>query len=178
MEQSFNQHEIAINHVKNQVSLIHQAAEMIRKSHQQGGKILLMGNGGSAADAQHIAAELIGRFQKERCAWPALALTTDTSILTSLGNDYGFDIIFSRQIEGLATEKDVVMGISTSGNSKNVILGIQAAKARGCSTIALTGESGQLGELVDLNITIPGLPTSRVQESHIFIGHLLCELLD
>ena len=178
MECAFEDHMAGVIHVKNQIPLLVRAAAIIKQAWAVGGKLFLMGNGGSASDAQHIAAELIGRYQKERCALPALALTTDSSILTALGNDFGFDIVFARQLEGLANANDVVLGISTSGNSKNIVLGIEMAINIGCKTLALTGETGLVGPLVNLNITIPGLPTPRVQEAHIFAGHLLCELLD
>lgn len=177
-DHAFAGHQAAIEQVRRQLAQLEQAAAMIRHSRERGGKLLLIGNGGSAADAQHIAAEFIGRYQRERRALPAIALTTDTSILTSVGNDYGFEYIFARQIEGLARPEDVVLGLSTSGSSRNVVLGIEAAKALACMTIALTGEPGKLAALVDLHIGIPGLPTARVQEAHIFAGHLLCELLD
>ncbi|MFT5118412.1 MAG: D-sedoheptulose 7-phosphate isomerase [Kiritimatiellia bacterium] len=144
-----------------------------------GGKILLMGNGGSAADAQHIAAELVGRYLCERKGLPAIALTTDTSILTAVGNDYGYDAIFSRQVEALAQSQDVVVGYSTSGNSTNVCKAMQAATDIGCYTVALTGEGGgQLGTLVDSCIRVPSSSTPRIQEVHAFIGHMLCALVD
>lgn len=177
-DRALSGHQTAIEHVRRQWPQLELAAAMIRASRERGGKLLLMGNGGSAADAQHIAAEFIGRFQRERDALPALALTTDTSILTSVGNDYGFEHVFARQVDGLARPDDVVLGLSTSGSSRNVVVAIEAAKARGCRTIALTGEPGRLAALVDLHIGVPGLPTARVQEAHIFAGHLLCELLD
>jgi D-sedoheptulose 7-phosphate isomerase len=177
-EDACTDHQAAIEHVRRQFTQLEQAAAMIRHSLERGGKLLLIGNGGSAADAQHIAAEFIGRFQRERRALPAIALTTDTSILTSVGNDYGFEHIFARQVEGLARPEDVVLGLSTSGSSRNVVLGIEAARALACMTIALTGEPGRLAAMVDLHIGVPGLPTARVQEAHIFAGHLLCELLD
>ena len=171
-------HEAAIDQVRRQQSRIVLAAELIRKSWMQGGKLLLMGNGGSAADSQHIAAEFLGRFQRDRDPLPALALTTDTSALTAIANDYGFDQIFARQIDGLARPEDVVLGISTSGNSRNVILAMDAASRKGCATIALTGEPGDLAARGDVHVGIRGLPTARVQEAHILVGHLLCELLD
>jgi len=146
---------------------------------KSGNKIMLCGNGGSAADAQHLAGEFIGRYLKERKSLPAIALTTDTSILTCLGNDYGFDNIFSRQVEGLAKKGDILIGISTSGNSKNVLLAIEKAKKMGCKTIALLGGSG--GEIIkaaDLSITIPTKITPRVQECHITIGHIICGLVE
>ena len=146
---------------------------------KNGGKILIMGNGGSAADAQHIAAEIVGRFKKERKGMPAIALTTDTSIITSVGNDYGYDYIFARQIEALCRPEDLVIGISTSGNSGNVVRAMQAAKAIGAVTIGLTGGTGgQLTALCDVNLVMPSAVTARIQEAHIFVGHSLCEILE
>jgi D-sedoheptulose 7-phosphate isomerase len=142
-------------------------------------KVILFGNGGSAADSQHIAAELIGRFQKERRALAAIALTTDTSILTALSNDYSADIVFSRQIEGLGQKGDIAFGLSTSGNSKNVIEGIKAAKRIGMKTVSLTGcGGGKLAKLTDLSLIVPSKVTARIQESHICIAHALCELVE
>ncbi len=151
----------------------------ITKVFKRKGKVLFFGNGGSAADSQHIAAEFIGRFQKERKALPALALTTDTSILTALGNDYIFDIIFARQIEGLGKKGDMAFGISTSGNSKNVIAGIKQAKKMGMTTVSLTGcRGGKLARLTDINLIVPSSNTARIQESHICIAHTICELVE
>lgn len=144
-----------------------------------GKKLLICGNGGSAADSQHIAAEFIGRFQKERGALPAIALSTDTSILTSLSNDYNFDIVFSRQIEALGQAGDVLLGISTSGNSQNVVKAVEAAKQKGMIVIVLTGEGGgKLGEIADVCIAVPSKVTARIQESHITIVHAVCELVE
>ena len=158
---------------------IEAAAQVWINALQKGGKILLMGNGGSAADAQHIAAELVGRYLCERKGLPAIALTTDTSILTAVGNDYGYDAVFARQIEALAQPHDVVVGYSTSGNSGNVCNAITAAKRIGCQTQALTGESGgQLRELADTCLCIPSSETPRIQEAHAFIGHMLCAYVD
>ncbi|AHE97315.1 D-sedoheptulose-7-phosphate isomerase [Thioalkalivibrio paradoxus] len=145
----------------------------------RGNKLFFFGNGGSAADAQHLAAELVGRFIRERRPLPALALTTDTSILTSVGNDYGFDEIFLRQIQGLGRPGDVAVGLSTSGNSPNVLKAIEAARGNGLITIAMTGEGG--GRLVDrahFCLRVPSSDTARIQESHIAIGHLLCQGVD
>lgn len=143
------------------------------------GKILLMGNGGSAADSQHIAAEIVGRFKKERKGMPAIALTTDTSILTSVGNDYGYDYIFARQIEALCRPEDLVIGITTSGNSANVVRAIETAKAIGATTVGLTGGTGgKLLNLCDFNLIMPSNVTARIQEAHIFVGHSLCEILE
>jgi D-sedoheptulose 7-phosphate isomerase len=146
---------------------------------KNGNKILFFGNGGSAADAQHLAAELIGRFLKERNAIPAIALTTDTSIITAIGNDYGFEYIFSRQIEGLAKNGDISFGISTSGNSKNVLVGLEKAKQIGCKTIGLLGcGGGKIGQMVDVSIALESKNTPRIQESHITIGHILCGIIE
>ncbi len=154
-------------------------ANELRATMQRGGKILIMGNGGSAADSQHIAAEIVGRYKKERRGLPAIALTTDTSILTSIGNDYGYDYVFTRQIEALCRPEDTVIGITTSGNSKNVVNAIIEANAIGATTIGLTGGTG--GKLLDLckfNLVIPSNNTPRIQEAHIFIGHSLCDMLE
>ena len=146
---------------------------------KNGGKILIMGNGGSAADAQHIAAEIVGRFKKERKGMPAIALTTDTSILTSVGNDYGYDYIFARQIEALCRPEDLVIGITTSGNSANVVSAMQAAKDIGAVTIGLTGGTGgKLTSICQHNLIMPSSVTARIQEAHIFVGHSLCEILE
>lgn len=160
------------------VPLIEEAARRINLAIQKGGKIFWMGNGGSAADAQHLAAELIGRFKQERQALPSIALTTDSSILTCLSNDYDYSIIFSRQLEALCKPNDVVVGISTSGNSCNVIEGIKAAQKIGAYTIGLSGQGGELASLADLGIRVPSDNTARIQEAHIFIGHSICELVE
>jgi D-sedoheptulose 7-phosphate isomerase len=158
---------------------IEKAVQAVLKALRNKGKIILFGNGGSAADSQHIAAEFIGRFKKERESLAAMALSTDTSILTALGNDYGFEIVFKRQIEGLGRPEDIVIAISTSGNSKNVILGLQKAKEMGMTTIALTGcDGGKLGGMADINIIVPSHDTARIQESHICIAHIICELVE
>jgi len=155
------------------------AARAMVSTLKRGGKILLFGNGGSAADSQHIAAELMGRFKKERRALPAIALTTDTSILTALSNDYDYDIVFSRQIEGLAQKKDIAFGISTSGQSKNVIKGIQQSKKMGLQTISLTGgKGGSLKKMTDISLVVPSKDTARIQESHLCLLHVLCELIE
>lgn len=147
----------------------------LKKKH----KIILFGNGGSAADSQHIAAEFIGRFQKERKSLAAIALTTDSSILTALSNDYGYDVVFARQIEGLGQRGDIAFGISTSGNSKNVIEGIKKAKRKGLTTISLTGcGGGKLAKLTDISLVVPSKKTARIQESHICIAHTICELVE
>jgi D-sedoheptulose 7-phosphate isomerase len=155
------------------------AAELCLASLKDGGKIMLCGNGGSAADSQHIAAELSGRFKKERKPLAGIALTTDTSALTAIGNDYGFEQIFSRQVEALAKEEDTLIAISTSGNSKNVINAIESAKKIGCKIITLTGKNGgKMKDLGDVNIVIPSNDTPRIQEMHIMVGHMICAFID
>lgn len=156
-----------------------EVANALRASLQNGGKLLIMGNGGSAADSQHIAAEIVGRYKKERRGMPAIALTTDTSILTSVGNDYGYDYIFARQIEALCRPEDIVIGITTSGNSKNVVNAIIEANSIGATTVGLTGGTGgKLLELCKFNLVMPSSETPRIQEAHIFIGHSLCDMLE
>lgn len=156
-----------------------QSVKCISKALKDGRKLLIFGNGGSAADSQHIAAEFIGRFQKERKALPVIALTTDSSILTSLSNDYGFDIVFARQIEGLGREGDIALGLSTSGNSKNVIEAVRKAKSIGMKTISLSGNGGgELAALTDISIVVPSSITARVQEAHICVAHCICELVE
>lgn len=158
---------------------IAQAAEMIVSSVRAGGGVFLFGNGGSAADAQHIAGELVGRFLLERPAIRAVALTTDTSVLTSLANDYEFDRVFSRQLEALAGEGDVAVGLSTSGNAPNVVAALAAAREIGMKTLALTGEGGgRCAELADVLLDVPCRQTPRIQEAHTVLYHVLCELLE
>jgi len=157
-----------------------EVVDMIVRSFKSGGKLLILGNGGSAADAQHIAAELVWRFyQSEREALPAIALTTDTSIMTAVGNDYGVNRIFSRQVEARDGPDDVVVGISTSGNSPNVLEAMAVARKKGAKTVGLSGKSGgKLGEIVDLIIRVPSSSTPRIQEAHITIGHIICHLVE
>ncbi|WP_337862768.1 D-sedoheptulose 7-phosphate isomerase [Nitrososphaera sp.] len=159
---------------------IEKAAKMMISSIGKGGKIMFCGNGGSAADSQHIAAELVGKFlSKERRALPAIALTTNTSILTAIANDFSYEDVFERQVRALALVNDVVVGISTSGKSKNVIRAVMAAKQMGCKTAALTGSSGgELAALADVCIKVPSDNTQRIQECHILIGHILCGLVE
>jgi D-sedoheptulose 7-phosphate isomerase len=150
-----------------------------RRALAAGNKLLVFGNGGSAADAQHIAAELVGRYKMERAGMPALALTVDTSILTSVANDYGFEQIFERQIEALARPGDVALGISTSGNSPNVLRGLQRARTMSLTTAAFLGKSGgSIKDAVDHAIVIPAQETARIQECHLTLGHILCEMVD
>ncbi len=144
-----------------------------------GNKVLICGNGGSAADAQHIAAEFVGRYETERIALPAIALTTDTSALTALGNDYGFERIYARQVEALARPGDVLIAISTSGNSPNIISAVMSGRKSGCQVIGLTGANGKkLASLCDLCVLIPAERTARIQEAHITVGHVWCEIID
>ena len=154
-------------------------ARLIIDTVNRGRKVLICGNGGSAADAQHIAAEFVGRYEAERRGLPAIALTTDTSALTALSNDYGFERVFARQVEALANEGDVLIAISTSGDSPNVIAATMAARSAGCKVIAMTGQKGtKLASLSDMCIKVPSTRTARIQEAHITIAHIWCELLD
>lgn len=162
-----------------QAGMIHAMIERIWESLQQGGKLLLCGNGGSAADAQHLAAECMVRLHADRCPLPAIALTTDTSLLTAAGNDWGFETIFARQVEGLGRAGDVLLTLSTSGNSLNVIRAVEVAHHRGLHTLGLLGkDGGTLRQQVDLALVVPSLNTQRVQEVHITVGHILCEELE
>ena len=152
---------------------------MICEALTSGRKILFCGNGGSAADAQHIAAELVGCYEKQRRSWPAIALTTDTSALTAVSNDLGYEEVFARQVVGLAQPGDVLVAISTSGKSKNVLRAVEAAKEVGCKTIGLTGATAEpLRSLCDVAVAVPSNRTSRIQEVHITVGHLWCEMVD
>lgn len=158
---------------------IERAATALAECLQTGNKVLVFGNGGSAADAQHFAAELVGRFSRERRPLPALALTTDTSSLTGIGNDYGFDDIFARQVRALGHTGDLVIAISTSGHSRNVIKGARTARTAGAPTMALTGgDGGELSALVDIAVVVPSTNTARIQEIHIAVVHILCELAE
>lgn len=177
---NFDEHLIVVNKTKVDLhDVIFNACEIINQALKKGKKLILCGNGGSAADAQHIAAEFTGRFVKERKALAAIALTTDTSALTAIGNDYGFDKIFERQVEALALPGDILIGISTSGNSKNVINAFKKADEIGCLTIGLTGnDGGIMSEICRYNIIVPSTTTARIQEMHILIGHIFCNYID
>ena len=147
--------------------------------YKNGKKTLLAGNGGSAADAQHIAADLVGRYDFDRPSIPSLALTTDTSNLTAIGNDYGYDQVFSRQLEGMGVEGDLFIGISTSGNSQNVINAFESARKKGITTVALVGrDGGKMAQMADFAIVVPSSSTPRIQESHILIGHIICDIIE
>ena len=158
---------------------LEKCAEYIEKSIAEGHKVMFCGNGGSAADSQHLAAEFVGRFQKERKGLPAIALTVDTSVLTAVANDYGYETVFSRQVQALGEPGDVLVGISTSGNSKNVLLAIEEAKNKGMFCIGMTAEGGgKMAEVCDICLAVPAKITARAQEMHILMGHILCELVD
>lgn len=175
------EHNKLVSNVKNSgiITQIEQVAKLVKLTLENGNKIMLCGNGGSAADCQHLAAEFIGRFQKERKGLPAIALTVDTSILTAVGNDYGYDKVFERQVEALANPGDLLFGISTSGNSQNVINAINLAKQRGVSCVGFTAiGGGKMKDICDVCIAIPCYITARAQEMHILIGHIICELAE
>ncbi|MEQ1763866.1 MAG: D-sedoheptulose 7-phosphate isomerase [Pyrinomonadaceae bacterium] len=158
---------------------IAECADILIDTVRSGNKMLICGNGGSAADAQHMAAEFVGRYETERMALPAIALTTDTSALTAIGNDYGFERIFSRQVEALAAKGDCLIAISTSGNSPNVIAAVMEARRKGCRIIGMTGSKGKkLASLCDACILVPSERTARIQEAHITIAHIWCEMID
>ena len=174
-----DEHIKVAQQMKSLINKINQTSEICVKSLQNGHKVLIFGNGGSAADAQHIAAELVGRYKTERKGLPAIALTTDTSALTAIGNDYGYQHIFKRQIEALASPNDVVIGISTSGNSENVISALSLANSLKCHTIGFSGrDGGKMNTICDVNIVVPSEDTPRIQEMHIFIGHTLCHIIE
>ena len=158
---------------------IEEATKIVVETLKNGNKILLCGNGGSASDAQHIVAELTGRYKTERRGLPAIALNTDTSAMTAISNDYGYDRVFDRQVEALGREGDLLIGISTSGNSLNIISAFAIAKLLGCKTIGLSGkEGGDMNRICHLNLVVPSDDTPRIQEMHILIGHILCQAVD
>ena len=161
------------------IGQIVEITDMAIDSLKKGGKIITFGNGGSASDSQHIAAELVGRFKRDRAGLPAIALTTNTSILTAVANDYGYDVVFAKQIEALGQKNDLAIGISTSGKAKNVACAIKQAKKMGIKTVALTGgDGGDIARLADISILVPSAVTARIQEAHITIGHAICELIE
>jgi D-sedoheptulose 7-phosphate isomerase len=179
IDESIKEHLQAVNSLSSINNDIETLARETVKTLKNGGKILIMGNGGSAADSQHFAAEIAVRYKKNRRALPAIALTTDTSILTAAGNDFSFDMIFARQIEALASAGDLVIGISTSGVSKNIIKGIEYAKRIKCATAGLLGcGGGDIDRSVDFPVIVPSGNTPRVQECHILIIHAICEIID
>ncbi len=165
--------------IEKMIPSIEEASKLAIETLQNGNKILLCGNGGSAADAQHIAAELTGRYKSERRGLPGIALTTDTSALTAIGNDYGYERVFDRQVEALANKGDLLIGISTSGNSANIISAFTVAKEMGCQTIGMSGrDGGKMNEICDINLVVPSNDTPRIQEMHILIGHTVCQAID
>jgi len=165
--------------LRSQIGSIVEIAELMIDCLKKDGKVIVFGNGGSASDSQHIAAELVGRFKKDRSALAGIALTTNTAVLTSLANDYGFDVVFARQVEALGKKNDVVLGISTSGKAKNVALGIKQAKKMGIKTVALSGgDGGEIVKLADVSLLVPSKVTARIQEAHITIAHIICEMIE
>jgi D-sedoheptulose 7-phosphate isomerase len=166
------EHQACVATLEKAAGIIEAAADLLTRTLRQQRKILICGNGGSAADAQHFAAELIGRFERERDAWPAVALTTDTSILSAIGNDYGFDHVFARQVEGLGRKGDTLIAVSTSGNSENVLRAVASAKTKGLHTVGLLGRNGgALAAAVDHAIVVESFRTAHIQEGHMLILH-------
>ena len=171
VKKKLSEDESAIENIKN-------AAEVVESAYRAGHKVLIAGNGGSAGDAQHIAAEFVSRFFYDRPGLPAIALTTDTSMLTAIGNDYGFKRLFSRQVQAQGNPGDVFIGISTSGNSENIIEAVKEAKKQDLTTIALCGEGGVLSSLVDIALAAPSVSPPHIQECHIVMGHIICGLVE
>jgi len=178
-DQAIAEHLAVINSLRGQQPLLQRIAQEMTRAILAGKKILWCGNGGSAADSQHLAAELMGRFRRERRGFPSIALTTDTSILTAVANDYGYERVFQRQIEALCTKGDVLVGISTSGSSKNVCAALQTARQFGAFTVAFTGQAGgAMASLADVTLCIASKDTARIQEGHILCGHMLCDWIE
>lgn len=179
LEQSFAEHREVIESLREQCGVLRRIATEMTRAILSGRKILWCGNGGSAADSQHMAAEFVGRFRRERRGLPSIALTTDTSILTAVANDYGFEEVFRRQVEAHCAEGDILVGISTSGTSKNVCAALRAARELGAFTVAFTGaDGGTAGSIADVTLRVPSKNTARIQEAHILCGHLLCDWVD
>jgi D-sedoheptulose 7-phosphate isomerase len=178
-DRAIAEHLTVVGSLRDQQPLLQRIAEEMTSAILAGKKVLWCGNGGSAADSQHLAAELMGRFRRERCALPSIALTTDTSILTAIGNDYGYERVFQRQVEALCTKGDVLVGISTSGSSKNVCAALGTARQMGAYTIAFTGQGGgAMGAVADVTLSIASKDTARIQEAHILCGHMLCDWVE
>ena len=178
-QQAIAEHLSVIQALSAQQPVLERIAAEMTRAIFAGNKVLWCGNGGSAADSQHMAAELVGRFRRERRGLKSIALTTDTSLLTAIGNDYGFERVFQRQVEALCAEGDVVVGISTSGNSKNVCAALEAARKLGAFTVAFTGQDGgKLAEIADATLRIASKETARIQEGHILCGHILCDWIE
>lgn len=179
IECAFKEHFLVFEELKNNIDILKTIAEEFILSLKNGGKIIFCGNGGSAADAQHLATELVGRFKKNRAELPAIAISTNTSIITAIGNDFGFSEIFAKQVACLANKNDVLVGISTSGNSDNVVKAIEVAKKKGVRTIGLLGkDGGVLKNIVDISLIIELPNTARIQEMHILAGHIVCEIVE
>ncbi|MDA8905284.1 D-sedoheptulose 7-phosphate isomerase [Candidatus Thioglobus sp.] len=179
IQNELNEHIQTSKLLHNLTDLIADAAQLCIDCIKNGRKILIFGNGGSAADAQHIAAELVGRYKTTRKGLPAIALTTDTSVITSIGNDFGYDHSFSRQVEALANSGDVIIGISTSGTSNNVNIALELASKQECKTIGLSGsDGGEMKNICDITLISPSDDTPRIQEMHILIGHIICHIID
>jgi len=177
--QAIADHMAVITGLAEQQDMLERIASEMTRAICKGKKVLWCGNGGSAADSQHLAAELMGRFRRERKGLPSIALTTDTSILTAIANDYGYDKVFQRQVEGLCTEGDVVVGISTSGNSRNVCAALETARRMGAITVAFTGRTGGLlSGIADLTLCVSSDDTARIQEAHILCGHMICDFIE
>jgi D-sedoheptulose 7-phosphate isomerase len=175
-EKTIEEHLHVIESIRTLLPTLERIASVMSQAILDGKKILWCGNGGSAADSQHLAAELVGRFKRERRALPSIALTTNTSILTAIGNDYGYEHVYRRQVEALCRTGDVVVGISTSGNSRNVYLALEAARELGAQAIAFMGKSGgTMAEIAHIALQIPSIETPRIQEGHILCGHMLCD---
>jgi D-sedoheptulose 7-phosphate isomerase len=178
-ERAISDHIEVIQTILSQQKILERIAEEMTRAVFAGNKVLWCGNGGSAADSQHMAAELMGRFRRERRGLASIALTTDTSILTAIGNDYGYERVFARQVEALCVKGDVVVGISTSGNSKNVCAALQTAQQLGAFSVALTGASGgAIASIADITLRIASKETARIQEGHILCGHMLCDWVE
>ena len=171
--------DLKLKFAKDSIKSVTNAAEIIKKSVKSGGKLLIFGNGGSAADSQHIAAEFVNRFTRERSALPAIALTTDTSVITSVANDSGFEHVFARQIEAIGNKNDVAIGLTTSGSSPNIINALEKSKTMGLKNIVLCGQNTKkLGKLANCVISVPSKSTPRIQELHITVAHIICELVE
>jgi D-sedoheptulose 7-phosphate isomerase len=178
-DRAFQEHLLVIEGLRAQRPILERIADEVTQAVLAGNKILWCGNGGSAADSQHMAAELVGRFRRERRGLASIALTTDTSILTAISNDYGYERVFSRQVEALCARGDVLVGISTSGNSRNVCLALDAGRRLGAFTVAFTGENGgAMAGVADAVLCVPSKDTARIQEAHILCGHMLCDWVE
>jgi D-sedoheptulose 7-phosphate isomerase len=178
-DRAIREHLEVVRQLANQLDVLEGIARAMTSTLRAGGKIMWCGNGGSAADCQHLAAELVGRFRRERQGLAAIALTTDTSILTAIANDYGYDAVFARQVEALGGDRDLLVGISTSGNSANVVAAIEIGRSLGMTTVAFTGEGGgKLSEIAHHTLSVKARDTARVQEAHILLGHMLCDRIE